>query len=146
MILTDIELQTPEEFRMMMEGVRPKLIPYFDPVTLAMVDLAVTECLINAWEHGNRMDPEKHVFVSVTLTPKRLWVRIADEGPGFKPAIHHIACPDARKECGRGLYLMQEIMDDVKWNHHGNDFLLVKNLTWANATVQQTRKTPQETS
>ena len=128
MILTDIDLQTPEEFRMMMVGVRPKLSPYFDPVSLAMLDLAVTECLINAWEHGNRMNPEKSVSVRMILTPKRLLVRIADEGPGFTPYIHGISCPDAHKEGGRGLYLMQEIMDDVKWNKQGNDFLLVKNL------------------
>jgi serine/threonine-protein kinase RsbW len=86
------------------------------------VHMAVEEGLVNAIVHGNRSCAEKQVQVCIRLSPERLRVEIADEGPGF--------CPEGVPDCtcdenlhvpsGRGIMLMRNFMTRVDYNERGN--------------------------
>ncbi|MCE9605399.1 MAG: ATP-binding protein [Planctomycetia bacterium] len=86
------------------------------------VHLALEEALVNAVKHGNRMDEAKSVHVECKLSPERLYIRIRDEGPGFK--IDDV--PDCTEEenldkcSGRGIMLMRNFMSFVEYNDVGN--------------------------
>lgn len=86
------------------------------------VHLALEEALVNAVKHGNRMDEAKSVHVECKLSPERLYVRIRDEGPGFKME----EVPDCTEEenlekcSGRGIMLMRNFMSFVEYNDIGN--------------------------
>ena len=86
------------------------------------VHLALEEALVNAVKHGNRMDEAKSVHVEVKLSPERLYVRIRDEGPGFKMEEVPDCTEDENleKASGRGIMLMRNFMSFVEYNDVGN--------------------------
>jgi len=86
------------------------------------VHLALEEALVNAVKHGNRMDEAKSVHVEVKLSPERLYVRIRDEGPGFKMEEVPDCTEDENleKASGRGIMLMRNFMSFVEYNDKGN--------------------------
>jgi serine/threonine-protein kinase RsbW len=95
------------------------------------VHLALEEAVVNAIKHGNNEDPEKKVTVLCKLSPRRCWVLVEDEGPGFNPA----AVPDCTldenldKPSGRGLKLMKNFMTMIEYNDCGNRVVMEKVLT-----------------
>lgn len=86
------------------------------------VHLALEEALVNAVKHGNRMDEAKSVHVECKLSPERLYVRIRDEGPGFKMEEVPDCTEDENleKASGRGIMLMRNFMSFVEYNDIGN--------------------------
>jgi serine/threonine-protein kinase RsbW len=86
------------------------------------VRLALEESLSNAIRHGNRLDDAKHVFVQCKLSPERFWLRVSDEGAGFRPKDVPDCTDDANLECcgGRGLALIMAYMTRVEYNERGN--------------------------
>jgi serine/threonine-protein kinase RsbW len=78
------------------------------------IGMAVRECMVNAVVHGNQYSARKKVFVSVTLTPERLTVRIADEGSGFDldSLPDPLAQENLLKQSGRGIFLIKAFMDE----------------------------------
>jgi len=84
--------------------------------------LALEEALVNAIKHGNGSDPARTIRVDFEITPKRIYLRIEDEGPGFDPA----AVPDPTLPenldgpTGRGLLLMRHYMSRVEFHGRGN--------------------------
>src|SRR3954470_11961912 len=92
--------------------------------------VSLTEALSNAMLYGNRKDPHKRVRVEVIVGEVELIARITDEGPGFDPKeIPDPTSPDnLEKAGGRGLFLMRELMDEVRYNERGNQVTLVLRL------------------
>jgi serine/threonine-protein kinase RsbW len=92
------------------------------------VHLALEEALVNAILHGNRLDSAKQVHVACQLSPHRLRVEIADEGPGFKPeSLPDPTCAERLDApCGRGVMLMRAFMSRVEYNATGNRVVLEK--------------------
>jgi serine/threonine-protein kinase RsbW len=92
--------------------------------------VGLTEALSNAMLYGNGHDPEKRVRVEITLKQGQLMASITDQGDGFDPA----SIPDPTepanltKPCGRGLFLMRELLDEVSYNARGNQVTLVLRL------------------
>lgn len=92
--------------------------------------VGLTEALSNAMLYGNCHDPSKRVLVEITILEGRLRARVTDQGAGFDPA----AVPDPTtpenisKPCGRGLFLMRSLMDEVSFNERGNEVTLVLRL------------------
>jgi serine/threonine-protein kinase RsbW len=86
------------------------------------IHLAMEEALVNAIKHGNRHDVNKRVHICCKLSTQRLWIRIADEGPGFNP--ESVAdCTDLDNldvPSGRGIMLMRSFMSRVEYNDRGN--------------------------
>lgn len=79
---------------------------------------AVAEACINAIEHGNNLDATTSVGVTLTLEPSRLLVDVQDQGSGISnPPTPDMAEKIAGKEKTRGwgLFLIQSLMDEVKF-------------------------------
>ncbi|MEO7653630.1 MAG: ATP-binding protein [Bryobacteraceae bacterium] len=104
----------------------------FEEDDLHKIGMSVRECLVNAVVHGNRYNRNKKVRFSVSRTPDKFRVRIADQGDGF--AVHEIPDPLAEdnllRQSGRGLFLMRAFMDEFvvhKLDPMGTEVILVKN-------------------
>jgi serine/threonine-protein kinase RsbW len=93
------------------------------------IELALTEALANAVEHGCGGDPDKHVQVCVGCDPDRgLLIVIRDPGPGFDPS--QVPSPVEGQQLfatgGRGIYLINRLMDDVRYERGGTEIRLRK--------------------
>ncbi len=77
--------------------------------------VAITEAVTNAINHGNKADPSKKVNVSCTHAPHAIVFTISDEGKGFD--YYNLPDPTApenlEKECGRGIFLMKHLTDQL---------------------------------
>lgn len=92
--------------------------------------VGLTEALANAMLYGNGHDPAKRVKVEITRAQGRLEARVTDQGNGFDPArVPDPTSPDnLTKPCGRGLFLMRKLLDEVWFNDRGNQVTLVLRL------------------
>ena len=100
---------------------------------LHQIGMAVRETMVNAVVHGNRYNAHKKVRLSLSLTPERLTIRIADEGEGFDPGNlpDPISGDNLMRHSGRGIFLMRAFMDDLQVRHlepEGTEVTLVKNV------------------
>ena len=82
------------------------------------VGMALREALANAIKHGNKLNPEKRVFVHMVLEPGvELRIVVEDEGDGFDPET--VADPtdpgNLLLSSGRGVYYMRQFMDEVRF-------------------------------
>jgi len=92
--------------------------------------VGLTEALSNAMLYGNLRDPSKRVLVEVAYRAGRLQARVTDQGAGFDPTqVPDPTTPEnLTKACGRGLFLMRELLDEVSYNDQGNQVTLVLRL------------------
>jgi len=88
--------------------------------------LALDEALVNAIHHGCQLDPSKEVRVSARFGPRRLRVRIEDPGAGFDPeqVADPISGAGLRRDGGRGVLLIRELVDRVDYRAGGRVVLL----------------------
>lgn len=94
------------------------------------VRLSLEEALVNAIKHGNRMDPDKKVYIACELTEDEVVVVIEDQGDGFK--IEEVPDPtednNLEKPGGRGIMLIRSFMTGVGYNDKGNRLTMSKKL------------------
>ena len=92
--------------------------------------VGLTEALSNAMLYGNSRDPSKRVLVEIAFQLGRIQARITDQGTGFDPeAVPDPTRPEnLARPCGRGLFLMRKLMDEVWYNDRGNQVTLVLEL------------------
>jgi serine/threonine-protein kinase RsbW len=78
--------------------------------------VATTEAVNNAILHGNQANPEKNVTVKVVIKKNYLIVSVCDEGGGFDMSDipNPLAEENLLKESGRGLFLMETLMEEVE--------------------------------
>jgi serine/threonine-protein kinase RsbW len=92
-----------------------------DEDTLHWTAMAVRECVINAITHGNNSDPTKKIFVDFTEEEqggeRSLVVVVRDQGEGFEPSeiTNPLAPENILNTSGRGIFLVRQFMDDVKF-------------------------------
>src|SRR5258708_29637593 len=88
----------------------------FDEDDLHRIGMSVRESMVNAVVHGNRYNARKKVHLTVSRTPERLAVVIADEGEGFDMAAlpDPLANENLLPHSGRGLLLIQAFMDEFQ--------------------------------
>jgi serine/threonine-protein kinase RsbW len=94
----------------------------FPPIDCRInIPLACDEALTNAIIHGNRSDAKKKVNVHIYVSSSRFKMRIGDQGEGFD--VKKVADPTQGegllRSSGRGVYLMQTIMDSVVYKEGG---------------------------
>ena len=92
------------------------------------MQIAITEALNNAMEHGNGNDPTKTILVSYQIDSQCAWVAIEDDGIGFD-ATHHIADIQfgVQSRCARhGLALICRCCDEFGITPPGNRIELLK--------------------
>lgn len=89
--------------------------------------VGLTEAISNAMLYGNCEDPDKRVRVEVCLEDQAITVRVADEGSGFDPdqVPDPTAPANLEKPGGRGIFLMRQLLDEVRFNDRGNCVTLV---------------------
>ena len=91
------------------------------------VFLSISEAVNNSIVHGNCLDKDKRVFIRVVLEEDQLQVEVKDEGVGF--SVGSLANPtdieNLKKENGRGIYILQNIADEVEY-HEGGRKVLIK--------------------
>jgi serine/threonine-protein kinase RsbW len=91
--------------------------------TFANMMTCLNEAAINAIVHGNKLDPNKTVFVNVEADNKRIIWTVSDEGPGFD--YNNLAdptAPDRLEELtGRGVFILKHLADQCIFNASGNE-------------------------
>jgi anti-sigma regulatory factor (Ser/Thr protein kinase) len=89
--------------------------------------VGVAEALANAIIYGNGSDPEKRVRVEVDLSADEVALQVYDEGAGFDPTqVPDPTLPENLDGTGgRGIFLIRELMDEVRYNEPGNCVRLV---------------------
>ncbi|MFZ0738083.1 MAG: ATP-binding protein [Candidatus Acidiferrales bacterium] len=93
------------------------------------VELALREALSNAVVHGSKNNPEKLIEFCVACDKERgLIIVVRDQGEGFDPA--KIASPTVGQNLfqdhGRGIYLINQLMDEVKFERGGTEIHMRK--------------------
>ena len=93
------------------------------------IRLALSEALANAVVHGCGGDPQKKVQVCVECDPVRgMLVVVRDPGPGFDPLKVPSPIDGARVYSGggRGIFLINRLMDEVRYNRLGTEIRMRK--------------------
>ena len=81
------------------------------------IDMAVREGIANAVIHGNKLDEEKLVTITIAKSGDTLEFIIRDQGRGFDPETisDPTAAENILKTSGRGIFFMRNFMDEVSW-------------------------------
>ena len=86
-----------------------------------LTKLGLHEALINAVTHGNKLDPKKSIRVRRIITPNWCVWQIQDQGSGLEIKKRIYKLPnDISSYNGRGLYIINECFDDIRWSNKGN--------------------------
>lgn len=93
------------------------------------VELALQEALVNAVKHGCKNDSRKSVQCCVTCDERgEVLIVVRDPGSGFDVSD----VPDPRsdqgilRESGRGVFLINELMDEVRYEDGGREIRMRK--------------------
>lgn len=88
--------------------------------------ISVTECISNAIIHGNQSNKQKLVHLELKAEEDQLQFIIEDEGEGFE--IESLPDPTApeniEKPGGRGIFLIKNLTDEVKFEEDGKRTVL----------------------
>ena len=93
------------------------------------VELALQEALANAIRHGCKNDPEKQVQCCVTFDAAgELVIVVRDPGGGFDVAAvpNPLEGDNLFKGSGRGVFLINQLMDTVEFTEQGRKVLMRK--------------------
>jgi serine/threonine-protein kinase RsbW len=93
------------------------------------IELALTEALANAVVHGAKADPSKIVECDVVCNDDQsMLIVVRDPGTGFDPG--DIPSPvrgeSVFSDHGRGIFLINQLMDEVKFLKNGTEIHMVK--------------------
>ena len=92
------------------------------------IDMAVREALANAVKHGNKLDANKKVEITLASLESGMEILIRDFGEGFDES----EVPDPTnpenllKASGRGILFMHNFVDKVEWERHAEGGMTVK--------------------
>jgi anti-sigma regulatory factor (Ser/Thr protein kinase)/CheY-like chemotaxis protein len=108
------------------------------------LSMAFREMLLNAIEHGGKLDPNEWVSVSRVRTRRTILYCIHDPGEGFSrsdlshaaisnppgdPTAHmEIRLADNIRPGGFGMLITSRAVDEVIYNQKGNEVILLKHL------------------
>ncbi len=96
------------------------------------VELALDEAMANAIRHGCKNDPTKHVQCLVTTNGQgEVVIAVRDPGPGFEPAKvpNPLEGDNVFKGSGRGVFLINQLMDEVGFADGGREVQMRKRRT-----------------
>ena len=101
------------------------LEPLYKYQHLYLIRLGLHEALVNAVKHGNKFDSSKVIKVKRIITPHWwVWI-IQDQGQGMKQDKRKFTLPRRIDSVnGRGLFIINECFDDVRWSPKGNKLQL----------------------
>jgi serine/threonine-protein kinase RsbW len=98
-----------------------------DEDRIYQIVLLTSEAVTNAIEHGNQLDPTKQVHVDMIVENGCLTVSVQDEGAGFsRTTVRDPLTEDNLfKEGGRGIFLIEEMADEVHYEMDGRKVNMV---------------------
>lgn len=81
------------------------------------IEIAIAEAAANSIIHGNNSNPNKNIFVSISIFQRKIKISFKDEGNGFNPKeIPDPTIPEnILKGSGRGLFIMKSLADTVEY-------------------------------
>lgn len=93
------------------------------------VEIALREALANAVKHGSGNDPSKIIQCTIACDQARgMLIVVRDSGPGFDPSS--LASPTVGQNVfsthGRGIYLINQLMDEVRFEKGGTEIHMRK--------------------
>jgi len=101
-----------------------------DERMLSDLKLCLEEALINAMKHGNKQNTSLKVNAEVSKESDSLKFTICDQGEGFD--VHDLNDPTKEehlaKTHGRGIFLIKNIMDEVRYDKENKCLHLTKRL------------------
>jgi len=110
----DSSLQLNEFVELLLEPIKKSHSRY-------LIKLGLHEAIVNAVKHGNNLDPNKNVRVRRIITPNWCVWQIQDQGNGLEIKNRNYKLPHKTSSvCGRGLYIINECFDDIRWSNKGN--------------------------
>lgn len=96
---------------------------------LMPVELALDEALANAIRHGCKGDATKQVQCIVTTDASgEVMIVVRDPGPGFEPSRvpNPLEGDNVLKPSGRGVFLINQLMDEVGFRDGGREVQMKK--------------------
>ena len=93
------------------------------------IELALSEALANAVVHGAKADPSKIVECDVACDEEHgMLIVVRDPGTGFDPGKIADPCcgENIYSNHGRGIYLINQLMDEVKFQKNGTEIHMLK--------------------
>ncbi|MBF0486036.1 MAG: ATP-binding protein [Candidatus Omnitrophica bacterium] len=101
---------------------------HLDEDEVFALKLCLYEALVNAIKHGNKEKSDQAVHVIVKTNKKKIILEVTDQGHGFD--FTRIPNPTTEENIGkfhgRGVYLIQNSMDSVKFLNGGRTIQMVK--------------------
>jgi len=93
------------------------------------IELALREALANAIKHGGGNDPSKQIECCVACDRERgMLIVVRDPGSGFDP--DELPSPVQGRNLlsthGRGIFLINQLMDEVRFEKGGTEIHMVK--------------------
>lgn len=90
--------------------------------------LSLEEALVNAVRHGNKLNPELRVEVKAEVENNCVIISVKDQGRGFdflnlQDPTHNT---NITKTSGRGVFLIQKLMDKVEFLNGGSCVKMTK--------------------
>ena len=127
-------IRVPSEIRSIRD-VSTKLLNDLKPYgvsedTLFDIRLCTEEAVRNAIVHGNLSDRELLITVTYWIEDGKIFIEVEDEGVGFD----RTSLPDPTvgdnilKGSGRGVYLIEKLMDSAVFNETCNKITMIKRL------------------
>ena len=93
------------------------------------IETAIREALANAVRYGCKGDSSRSVSISVSCNPSEgMIIVVRDPGEGFDPAKvpSPIIGDRLYAEHGRGIYLINQLMDEVRFRAGGTEIWMRK--------------------
>ena len=93
------------------------------------IEVALTEALANAVVHGAQADATKIVECDVACDDKQqILIVVRDPGNGFDPGTipSPVQGQNIYSDHGRGIYLINQLMDEVKFLKNGTEIHMIK--------------------
>jgi len=93
------------------------------------IETAIREALANAIVHGCKEDAARHVGISVGCDEARgMVIVVRDPGEGFDPAKlpNPVVGEQVFSEHGRGIFLINQLMDEVRFRSGGAEIWMRK--------------------
>ena len=120
-----------KEIKKLSSKIIATLVPYnLDKEIVFDIRLSTEEALRNAMHHGNKNREDLPVEVSFSVAKGVLEITVEDKGEGFdyKNLPNPTTDKNILRTCGRGVFLIHKMMDEVYYNDKGNKVRMVKHL------------------
>lgn len=103
--------------------------------TIFEIKVILNELIVNAICHGNNCECDKGAYVTVKTFKDYVYISVQDEGNGFEYKKADISMDkniqsknDEFCEHGRGLIIVEQLCDKLKFNCYGNRVSVIKSI------------------